>query len=99
MLIAMPFLPKLPSALSELFRFVLFACVLGAAITFVAMEYFLFGFDTSPEWKKGLWFLMLCLIPVGPAIYSLVVYSRSPTLERKRSERPEGMAEEFRGSK
>jgi hypothetical protein len=99
MLISIPFLPELPSALSELFRLALFACVLGAAVTLVAMEYFLFGFDTSSELRKSLWFLALCLIPVGPAIYAFRVYSRSPVLECKPSERPEGMAEEFRGTK
>jgi hypothetical protein len=34
----------------------LFVGVVGAATTVVAMEYFLFGFDRSPEWKRVCWF-------------------------------------------
>jgi len=55
----------------------LFIGVLGAAITVVAMEYFLFGFDRSPEWKKVCWFCIMLLPLIGPALYCFIVYSRA----------------------
>src|SRR5215469_659744 len=62
-------------------RFLLFLGVLGAATTTVAMEYFLFGFDSSPAWRKAFWFCLLALPPLGPALYCFVVYSRSTSLK------------------
>jgi len=58
-------------------RPLVFAGVFGAAITLIAMEYFFFGFDKTPVWKKALWFLVLLAPPLGPPLYCFVVYSRS----------------------
>lgn len=55
--------------------------VLGAALTMVAMEYFLFGFDDSPAMKKVLWFCVMLFPPLGPALYCFFVYSRSNLLK------------------
>jgi len=51
--------------------------VLGAAVTMVAMEYFLFGFDESSAIKKAFWFCVMLFPPLGPALYCFIVYSRS----------------------
>ena len=97
MLLAIPFLPHLSDSLAFAYRAALFCGVVGAGIVWVAMEYFLFGFDPSSAGKKSLWFLV-CLFPMlGAAIYCLRVYSHSPVLDTRPSERPDGMVEEFRG--
>jgi hypothetical protein len=51
-LTAVRFTGGIPENLLPFLKVPLFACVLGAAITMVAMEYFLFGFDNSPALKK-----------------------------------------------
>jgi len=56
------------------------AGVVGAATTMVAMEYFLFGFDQSPAWKKLFWFCVMLFPPLGPPLYCLIVYSHSTAL-------------------
>src|SRR6267142_2449707 len=63
-------------------NFLLFIGVVGAAITVVAMEYFLFGFDRSPEWKKVCWFCIMVLPLIGPALYGFIVYSRADMVKR-----------------
>lgn len=70
-------------------RFFLFLGILGTAITMVAMEYFLFGFDNSPAWRKAFWFCLLALPPLGPALYCLTVYSRSALLMKSNPHRGE----------
>lgn len=71
----------------SLVRLFVLMAIVGAATTWIAMEYFLFGFDDSSALKKVFWFLLLGLPPLGPAVYCFVVYSRSkyfrePVLER-----------------
>lgn len=44
------------------------------------MEYFLFRFDDSPALKQILWFVVMLFVPLGPALYCFVVYSRSALL-------------------
>ncbi|HYH01308.1 MAG TPA: hypothetical protein VD837_19435 [Terriglobales bacterium] len=56
---------------------VLLLCMLGTALTLVAMEYFYFTFDDLSTFRKVAWFFILCLIPIGPALYCYAVYSRS----------------------
>ena len=52
--------------------------ILGTATTFVAMEYFLFAFDTSPIFKRVIWFLITGgILILGPALYCFLVYSRA----------------------
>jgi hypothetical protein len=71
----------IPEPLLPIARSLLFAGVLGTATTMVAMEYFLFGFDTSSAMKKAFWFCVLLLPPLGPALYCFLVYSRSDMLK------------------
>jgi len=77
----------IPAGITPLVRLLLFAGVVGAAITIVGMEYFLFGFDDSPAWKKTLWFCVMLLPPLGPALYCLIVYSYSRVLMKVSAER------------
>jgi hypothetical protein len=68
-------------------KLLLFAGVVGAATTMVAMEYFLFGFDRSSALKKAFWFCVMLFPPLGPALYCFAVYSRSSVLEADDAER------------
>jgi len=72
----------IPATLRPLVRAVVFVCVVGAAATMVAMEYFLFGFDESPAWKKVFWFGVMLFPPLGPPLYCFFVYSRSEVVKR-----------------
>jgi hypothetical protein len=72
---------ELPEFLVPLFKVLLLLSVLGAATTLVAMEYFLFGFDRNPAWKKTLWFFVCCFVPLGPAVYCLMVYVKCDPVE------------------
>ena len=75
-----PFVDEIPVVLLPILKLLLLAGVLGAAITVVAMEYFLFGFDKSPAGKKVLWFCVTLLPLIGPPLYCFVVYSRQSGL-------------------
>ena len=72
----------IPLAQRPLMRALLFPCVLGAGVTIVAMEYFLFGFDNSPAGKRVIWFVVMIFWPLGPALYCFFVYSRSEVVKR-----------------
>ena len=80
-LMAVRFAGGIPEALLPVVKPLLLAGVLGAAITIVAMEYFLFAFDDSSAWKKVLWFCVMIFPPLGPALYCFIVYSRSDVLK------------------
>ncbi len=80
-LIMVRFKVGIPDSLVPILRLSLFAGVLGAAITTVAMEYFLFGFDNSSMMKKAFWFCVMLLPPLGPPLYCFMVYSRSDLLK------------------
>ncbi|MBZ5684066.1 MAG: hypothetical protein LAP86_03445 [Acidobacteriia bacterium] len=60
-----------------LLKQLLFVGVLATAINATGMEFFLFRFDDSAAWKQILWFCAMILIPIGPALYCFLVYSRS----------------------
>lgn len=66
-----------PAVLRPALQVCLLVGVIGTAITLVAMEYFLFTFDTSPAWKKLIWFCLILVVPLGAALYCSLVYSRS----------------------
>ena len=68
-------------------RLAVLSGVIGAAITTVAMEYFLFGFDKSSAWKKTFWFAVLLFPPLGPALYCFLVYSRSDAVKSSLQQR------------
>ena len=59
----------------------LFVGVVGMAITMVGMEVFLFRFDDSTAWKQILWFCVMLLPPLGPALYCYLVYSKSTAVK------------------
>lgn len=59
----------------------LFIGVLATALNGVGMEFFLFRFDDSPAWKQILWFCAMIFLPIGPALYCFVVYSRSQAIK------------------
>jgi hypothetical protein len=82
-------LSELPGFMASIFQPLAFIGVLGAATTWVAMEYFLFGFDRSPAWKKTLWFLVMCLPPIGPALYCLTVYRKADAADCSKPQRAE----------
>ena len=59
----------------------LFIGVLATAINAAGMEFFLFRFDDSAAWKQILWFCALIFIPIGPALFCFLVYSRSQAVK------------------
>jgi hypothetical protein len=68
---------EIPRILVPALRPLLLASIVGAGITVVGMEFFLFRFDDSHVLKQILWFGAMLFIPLGPALYCLLVYSRS----------------------
>jgi len=79
----------IPPGPFAIIKLVLFAGVIGAAITIVAMEYFLFGFDKSSSWRRIFWFCVLLLPLLGPALYCFLVYSRA-TIGQPETPQPTG---------
>lgn len=69
-----------PETIAPVVRPLLLAGALGAGITFVGMEYFLFRFDDSHPLKQVVWFCVMLLPLLGPALYCFIVYSRSHVL-------------------
>jgi len=70
-----------PEHAAPVVRLLLFAGILGAAITIVGMEFFLFRFDTSHPLKQVFWFCVMLIPLLGAALYCFVVYSRSDALK------------------
>ena len=68
--------------ITPVFRLLVFSGGLGAGITIVGMEYFLFRFDTSHPLKQILWFVIMLIPLFGAALYCFVVYSRSEVLKQ-----------------
>jgi hypothetical protein len=71
----------IPAPIAPLIRPLLFAGVLGAGITLVGMEFFLFRFDNSHPLKQVAWFCVMIFPLLGPALYCLIVYSRSDAVK------------------
>ena len=80
-LVVKPSPDAIPEALIPVFRLLFFAGILGAAVTMVAMEYFLFGFDKSSATKKVFWFCVILLPTLGPSLYCFFVYLRSDAIK------------------
>ena len=59
----------------------MFLGVLATAIIIVGMEFFLFRFDDQAPWKQIVWFCLMVFLPLGPALYCFVVYSRSTVVQ------------------
>ena len=70
-----------PRGYAPLFGILVFAGVLGAGTVFVGMEYFLFRFDQSHPLKQMAWFCVMLFPLLGPAMYCLIVYSRSSVVK------------------
>jgi hypothetical protein len=67
--------PLVASALKTL----LFVCILGTALLWIAMWYFWYRFHPSEKMSKALWAgLLLISGPIGALAYFLAVYLRSP---------------------
>ena len=74
---AAPFAYRFSEAAFAIYQLAVFAGIVGAGITLVAMEYFWFGFDKSGDLKKLFWFVAMLAMPLlTPALYCLIVYSR-----------------------
>jgi len=58
----------------------LLVAVVATALNLVGMEIFLFRFDDSPALKQIFWFCLMIFLPLGPALYCFMVYSRSKVL-------------------
>ena len=67
----------IPEPMAAVARLLFFAGALGAGITFVGMEFFLFRFDDSHPLKQVVWFCIMLVPLLGAALYCLIVYSRS----------------------
>jgi hypothetical protein len=71
---------EVPSVLGPVLKPLLLAGILGAGITAVGMEFYLFRFDDSHPLKQIFWFCAMLFVPLGPALYCLIVYSHSKAL-------------------
>jgi hypothetical protein len=60
--------------------FVLIGAI-GAGITVTGMEIYLFRFDESHPLKQMFWFCIMIFPLLGPALYCLLVYSRSKQVQ------------------
>lgn len=62
-------------------KFILWPCILGAAVLRVAMWYFWFTFDQSHWMKKTLWFVVQFFsYSFGTPLYYFFGYRRNPAL-------------------
>lgn len=80
----------IPETIAPVARLLLLAGVLGAGITFVGMEFFLFRFDDSHPLKQTVWLLVLLFPLLGAPLYCFIVYSRSDVLKSSCAKRAEG---------
>src|ERR1051326_7177547 len=71
LLIALQFVGEVPESWTAIARLALLVGVGSTALTLVAMEYFLFGFDQSSDGKKMLSFILMLVPVLGAAIYCL----------------------------
>jgi hypothetical protein len=78
--------------ISPVVRLLLLVGVLGAGITIVGMQFFLFRFDNSHPLKQVVWFLVMLFPLLGAALYCFIVYSRSDVLKSNCAKRVEGAA-------
>ena len=74
-------LGSIPATMAPVVRLLLLAGALGAGITIVGMELFLFRFDDSHPLKQIVWFMVMLIPLLGASLYYFVVYSRSGVLK------------------
>jgi hypothetical protein len=78
MLFALKIAGHVPADYFLAVKLLVFVGVAGTALNMVAMEYFLFVFDTSSIYKKVFWFCAITMVlMLGAALYCFLVYSRS----------------------
>jgi hypothetical protein len=68
---------RIPGVALPIVKLLLFVGVMGAAVTMVGMEYFLFDFDRSSANRRVFWFAVMLLPLLGAPLYCFRVYSRS----------------------
>jgi hypothetical protein len=83
---------RIPETLAPVVRLFLLVGVLGAGITIVGMEFFLFRFDDSHPLKQIFWFLVMLLPLLGAGLYCFMVYSRSDVLKNSCAKSVEGLS-------
>lgn len=83
---------RIPETMAPVVRLLLLAGVLGAGITIVGMEFFLFRFDDSHPLKQIVWFVVMLIPLLGASLYCFVVYSRSGVLKSSCAKRAEGVS-------
>lgn len=83
---------RVPEPLAPIVRLLFLAGVLGAGITLVGMEFFLFRFDDSHPIKQIIWFFVMLLPLVGASLYCFLVYSRSDVLKKSRAKDTAGVS-------
>ena len=76
-LVVLELIGHIPDGLLPLVKLLLILGAAGTAITFVAMEYFLFAFDTSSVFTKVFWFCAMLAPLLGPPLYCFFIYSRA----------------------
>lgn len=64
-----------PKSLGPVMKPLLLVSIVGAAITAVGIEFFLFRFDDSHPLKQLFWFCAMLFVLLGPALYCFLVYS------------------------
>jgi hypothetical protein len=82
----------IPLNIAPLVRVLLLLGVLGAGITWVGMEIFLFRFDTSHPLKQVVWFVVMLFPLLGAPLYCFAVYSRSNVVKNGCADRAESAA-------
>jgi hypothetical protein len=65
----------IPALVAVPLRLALIAGIFGAALLWVAMAYYWYGFDSRSDGVRGVWLLvLLALGPLGALIYFFAVY-------------------------
>jgi hypothetical protein len=76
-MVAVLYYGGIPHLIRPVMRLLLLIGAAGTATTAIGMEYFLFRFDNSHALKQLFWFCAMFFLPIGPALYCFIVYSRS----------------------
>jgi hypothetical protein len=72
-----------PSMLGRFVGLFVLIGAIGAGTTTTAMEIYLFRFDQSRPLKQILWFCVMIIPLLGPALYCFFVYSRSKEVQER----------------
>jgi hypothetical protein len=76
---------RIPGVALPIVKLLLFVGVMGAAVTMVGMEYFLFDFDRSSANRRVFWFAVMLFPLLGAPLYCFRVYSRSEVVNSSMS--------------